>query len=164
MKYILAAAILSAGLGCGFLQQGGSMSNGVPLPEKTAGALEPPPAAQRNVAPERLVLTGKEWSWIRTVYNNDTIIVPAKPGVFTLTFNSDGTVNAVTDCNRMRGSYSVEGRLLSFGDMAATRMYCPDSQETKFATMLSHVSAFLFTDKGELVLEMKFDTGVILFE
>ena len=110
-----------------------------------------------------MTLFGKEWSWIRTAYNNDTVVVPAKPGVFTLTFNKDGMVTAGTDCNRMTGSYRVDERLLSIGDLAATKMYCPDSQEAAFAKMLSQVSAFLFTSKGELVLELKFDSGQILF-
>ena len=99
-------------------------------PEKTTGAIELPAATQADVDPERMVLTGKEWSWMRTIYNNDKIVAPVKPGVFTLTFNNEGIVNVGTDCNRMRGSYSVEGRLLSIGDLAATRMYCADSQET----------------------------------
>ena len=159
----MAAAILATGLGCGFLQQGGSTATSVSPPVQAAGNIELPAATQADVDPEHMTLFGKEWSWVRTMYNNDTIVVPAKPGVFTLTFNKDGRVNAGTDCNRITGRYSVDERLLTIGDLAATRMYCPDSQENEFAKMLSQVSAFLFTSDGELVLELKFDSGTILF-
>lgn len=160
---IIAAAILSAGLGCGFLQKGDSSAPAVSPPVQAAGEIELPTATQADVDPERMTLTGKKWSWVRTVYNNDTIVVPIKPGVFTLTFNNDGRVTVGTDCNRMSGSYSVDERLLSIGDLAATRMFCADSQETIFADMLAHVSAFLFTSGGELVLELKYDSGQIVF-
>ena len=159
----MAAAILSVGLGCGFLQKGGSATASVSPPVQAAGNIEIPTATQADVDPEHMTLFGKEWSWVQTLYNNDTIVVPAKPGAFTLTFNKNGMVNAGTDCNRMTGSYSVDERLLTIGDLAATRMYCPDSQENEFAKMLSQVSAFVFTSKGELVLELKFDSGQILF-
>jgi len=160
----MAAALLSAGLGCCVLQQSDSTSTLISQPEKAASEIEIPTATQVDVDPERMTLTGKEWSWIRTVYNNDTTVVPAKPNVFTLTFNEDGRLNATTDCNRMNGSYSVDGRLISFSKLAATRMYCPDSQENEFADMLSKVSAFLFTSEGELILELKFDTGQVVFK
>ncbi len=159
----MAAAILAAGLGCGFLQQSDATATTVSHPVQAAGDIELPTATQADVNLERMTLFGKEWSWVRTMYNNDTIVVPAKPGVFTLTFNKDGRVNASTDCNHMTGSYSADERLLTIGDLAATRMYCPDSQENEFAKMLSQVSAFLFTSNGELVLELKFDSGTILF-
>ena len=162
--FVILAVLLLAGSGCSALKQSDTVTTAVSLPEKAAGEIELPAATQADVDPEHMTLFGKEWSWVRTVYNNDTIVVPIKPGVFTLTFNNDGIVNVGTDCNRMSGSYSVEGRLLSIGDLAATRMYCADSQETIFADMLSQVSAFLFTSKGELVLELKFDSGQILFK
>ena len=164
LTYVMVAVLLSAGVGCGFKQPADSVTTAVSPSEKAADIAELTAASEIDVDPARMTLNGKEWSWIRTVYNNDTTVVPAKPNVFTLTFNEDGRLNATTDCNRMTGSYSIDGRLLSIGKLAATRMYCPDSQETKFADMLAQVSAFLFTSKGELVLELKFDSGQILFK
>jgi heat shock protein HslJ len=161
---IVAATLLSVGLGCGFLHQSDPTTNVVSPPEKTASEIALPTATQVDVDPQRMTLTGKEWAWVQTVYNNDKIVVPTKPDVFTLTFNSDGTLNAATDCNRMNGSYSVDERLLTIGKLAATRMFCPDSQETVFADMLSQVSAFIFTSRGELVLELKYDSGQIQFK
>jgi heat shock protein HslJ len=161
---IVAATFLSAGLGCGLQQQSNPVTATVSPPAKAADIAELTAASEIDVDPAQMTLNGKEWSWIRTVYNNDKIVTPAKPGVFTLTFKSNSTVNAATDCNRMTGSYSIDGRLLSFSKLAATRMYCPDSQEGEFADMLSQVAAFLFTSKGELVLELKLDSGQMLFK
>jgi heat shock protein HslJ len=161
---IVAATFLSAGVGCGFKQPADSVTTAVSPSEKAADIAELTATSEIDVDPARTTLNGKEWSWIRTVYNNDTTVVPAKPNVFTLTFNEDGRLNATTDCNRMTGSYSIDGRLLSFSKLAATRMYCPDSQEGEFADMLSQVAAFLFTSKGELVLELKLDSGQMLFK
>ena len=64
----------------------------------------------------------------------------------------------------MMGSYTVENSTLSFSQLASTRMYCADSQEDQFAKMLANVSSFLFTPRGELVLELKFDSGHILLK
>jgi heat shock protein HslJ len=164
LAYVMVAVLLSAGVGCGFKQPTNSVTTAVYPSEKTADIAELTATSESDVDPDQMTLNGKKWSWIRTVYNNDTTIKPTKSGVFTLTFNNDNTMTVGTDCNRMNGSYSVDGRLLSIGKLAATRMYCPDSQESKFADMLSQVAAFLFTSKGELVLELKFDSGQMVFK
>jgi heat shock protein HslJ len=158
----MATTFLSAGLGCGLQQKSSPVTATVSPPAKAADSVwaDNPDEAD----PERMTLTMKKWLWTRTVYNNDKIVTPTTPGVFTLTFKSNGTLNAATDCNRMAGSYSIDDRLLSFSKLAATRMYCPDSQESKFADMLSQVAAFLFTSMGEIVLELKFDSGQMLFK
>ena len=137
---VLPFLLLLAAAGCSFLERGSAES---------AGAMS---------------LDMKEWTWIRTLYNNDTTVVPAKADAFTLSFSSDGRVNATTDCNQMMGGYTVEGNKLSFSQFASTRMYCADSQEDQFAGMLANVVSFLFTPRGELVLELKFDSGHILLK
>jgi heat shock protein HslJ len=45
--------------------------------------------------------------------------------------------------------------------MMSTRMYCEGSQEQLFSKMLENVSSYLFTDDGQLVLELKYDSGSI---
>lgn len=143
---LTALILLSICTGCAYLQQ-----NNISTPAD-------------SVRPDTPGLSMKQWSWVRTVYSNDTIAVPAKPGSFTLTFKDDGTVHAATDCNRMFGNYSVDGRKLSFSKLAATKMYCPDSQEQDFAKMLSQVTSFLFTPDSRLVLELKYDSGQMIFK
>lgn len=139
LAWVTAALLLSAVTGCAVLHQ------------------DERPSVE-------LRLDTQTWTWIRTLYSNDKIVIPAKPGVFTLTFRDDGSLNATTDCNRMFGSYSVDETQLSFSKLAATKMYCPDSQEHDFANMLSQVTSFLFTADSQLVLELKYDSGQMIFE
>ena len=47
--------------------------------------------------------------------------------------------------------------------MAMTRMYCEGSQETEFVKMLLEVRSYFFTDEGELIFEIKLDSGVMRF-
>ena len=113
--------------------------------------------------PDRMTLDMTTWRWIRTVYNDGTIITPQKPEAFSLTLRKDGTVSVKTDCNSMSGNYVVSGKRIEFKDMATTLMYCEGSQEQVFSSMLGNVQSFLFTSRGELVLELKFDSGSIIF-
>lgn len=113
--------------------------------------------------PARMTLGMTKWNWIKTTYNNDTEVVPKKAGAFTLDFK-DGKVSVSTDCNGMGGSYEVLDNKLKFGDMATTLMYCEGSQEGDFSKMLGEVDSFFFTNKGELVLELKLDSGSMIFK
>jgi heat shock protein HslJ len=103
------------------------------------------------------------WKWIRATYNDGREIVPRRADAFTLTFRADGMVAVTTDCNRMTGRYTTNGRELTFGKMAATKMFCADSQETEFAGLLANTSSYFFTSRGELVLKLKFDSGSVVF-
>ena len=76
----------------------------------------------------------------------------------------DGRVQGTTDCNGFSGAYTTDGHKIQFDDkMAMTRMYCEGSQEAEFVKMLLEVRSYFFTDEGELILEIKFDSGSIKF-
>jgi heat shock protein HslJ len=113
--------------------------------------------------PARMKLDMQTWNWIKTSYSNDTTVTPKKEKAFTATFAKDGKVSFTTDCNRMSGGYTVTGNKLVFGPIAMTKMYCEGSQENEFAKMISEVGSFLFTSKGELILELKLDSGQMVF-
>lgn len=113
--------------------------------------------------PDMMSLTMKPWSWVRTTYNNDTSVVPNQADAFTLTFNEDNAFSATTDCNAVGGQYLVDESKITFENVMATEMFCEDSQEQEFTAMLNEVQSFLFTSKGELVLELPLDTGSMIF-
>jgi len=113
--------------------------------------------------PARMTLTMQTWTWIKTLYNNDTTIVPQKTKAFTLIFNTDGTFSATTDCNGVGGAYTVKDNTIAFSKMMSTLMYCDGSQESEFTKMLEATQSYLFTSKGELVLDLKYDTGSVIF-
>lgn len=113
--------------------------------------------------PARMTLSMQTWTWIKTLYNNDTTLAPKKAKAFTLTFKKDGSFSATTDCNSMSGSYTIKGSQVSFGNIASTLMYCDGSQEGEFAKMLQEVQSYHFTSKGELIFDFKFDSGTMTF-
>lgn len=113
--------------------------------------------------PARMKLNMKAWSWISTTYNNDTQVKPRDSKKFTVTFKDNGTFSATTDCNSVGGDYAVNGNKISFDKMISTMMYCDGSQEGDFTKMLGEVSSYHFTSKGELIFDLKYDSGSAIF-
>ncbi|MBP6866220.1 MAG: META domain-containing protein [Candidatus Pacebacteria bacterium] len=111
----------------------------------------------------KMTLGMKTWNWIKSTSNDGSVITPKKPGVFTLQFKNDKTFSATTDCNGIGGEYIVKDTQISFDRMMSTMMYCEGSQETGFSGMLSAVQSYYFTPKGELILNLKYDSGSMIF-
>ena len=112
---------------------------------------------------KRMSLGMKKWEWVRTQMNDGKIITPERLGAFSIVFNKDGSIAIGTDCNTMRGTYTVQGNSLTFSQMISTKMYCEGSQEQEFASHVHEVGSYLFTSKGELILEIKMDSGTMIF-
>jgi len=108
-------------------------------------------------------LQSKTWTWERTIYSDGTAHTPNESGAFTLTFTDEGQVQVTTDCNNMRGGYIVTDHRIEFGRLASTRMYCEGSQENLFAGMLENVTSHFIDDEGRLILELKYDSGSMIF-
>lgn len=113
--------------------------------------------------PSRMTLTMKPWVWESALYNDGREITPKQSGAFTLTFGADGQFSAKTDCNSMAGSYTAENGTLTFGQIAMTKMFCEGSQEMVFAQLLETTSGYHFTARGQLILDLKFDSGSVVF-
>ncbi len=111
----------------------------------------------------KMTLGMKKWEWVKTQMNDGKITIPKKTGVFTLAFAKDGKVSIGTDCNSMGGIYTVKGTKLTFSQIISTIMYCEGSQEQEYSKTLGEVASYLFTSKGELVLEIKMDSGTMIF-
>jgi heat shock protein HslJ len=113
--------------------------------------------------PDSMKLDMKTWTWIRATQDGNEI-APRQAQAFTLTFGTDGTFSATTDCNRVRGGYTAQGRDLKFAEaMIATRMFCADSQEQVFTGLLQKTAGYSFTSRGELVLQLAGDAGSATF-
>lgn len=113
--------------------------------------------------PSRMTLTMKEWVWESALYNDGREILPLRERVFTLTFGADGNFAAKTDCNSMSGSYTARDGNITFGPIAMTKMFCQGSQEMEFAKLLETTSGYHFTARGQLILDLKFDSGSAVF-
>ena len=42
-------------------------------------------------------------------------------------------------------------------------MYCEGSQESDFQKLLQNTGSYHFTSKGELIFDLKFDSGTVTF-
>jgi heat shock protein HslJ len=114
--------------------------------------------------PSRMTLGMKKWTWVSALYNDGREVKPKATDAFTLSFGSDGRFSATTDCNSMSGSYTTGANGLEFSQIVSTKMYCEGSQEAEFATMLQTAQGHHFTSRGELIVDLKFDSGSVVFK
>ncbi len=112
--------------------------------------------------PSRMTLTQQTWRWTKTLYSNKEVL-PKKVQAFSLTLKENGEFSATTDCNSLSGRYTATKSALTFGDMVSTLMFCADSQEAEFSSMLSQTQGYYFTSKGELVFELTLNAGTMTF-
>ena len=113
--------------------------------------------------PSRMTLGMNAWRWIYAQYNDGREVRPKEGKPFTLTFRDDGTFGATTDCNSVGGNYSARDGSISFTDIMMTEMYCEGSQDADFAELLENSQSYHFTSRGELVLDLKYDSGSVVF-
>ena len=94
----------------------------------------------------------------------DTSLINGIVQPFTLSFTKEGQVSGTTDCNSFHGTVTVEKHKIHFGEnMAMTRKFCEGSQEMEFIEMLQNASSFFFTSRGQLIMELKYDSGSMIF-
>ncbi len=118
-------------------------------------------AAVGKYGPDALI--DVPWAWDGSRYNNDTEVLAAEGREYRLMFKADGSLQIQADCNRIFGNAAVEGRSISVTLGPGTRMACaPDSQDQQFLRDLEGVAVW-FLKKGDLYLDIKFDTGTMRF-
>lgn len=103
----------------------------------------------------------KPYRWEKTVTVSGNVVVPVKSDVFLMTLGKEKMMFSTTDCNSLRGSYTITDTELTFGPMASTMMACEYSQETEYAKMLGEAKTYTAT-KGSLVLGLA-DGGKMFF-
>lgn len=108
-------------------------------------------------------LMTRDWVWISALYNDGRIVEPNSPGSFVLSLSEDGNFSAMTDCNRMSGGYTADQSSIIFGQIAMTKMFCEGSQESEFLQILEGAVGYHFTSRGELIIDLKFDSGTATF-
>lgn len=126
------------------------------------GIVEPNFSGEADTA--RMTLGMQSWTWVSALYNDGREIRPVGTKPFTLTFGTDGKFSATTDCNSMGGSYVADGDRITFSQMYSTKMYCESSQETEYAKLLENTSGYHFTSRGQLILDLKYDSGSVIFK
>ncbi len=110
----------------------------------------------------RSTLTMKPWKWVSTTYSDGKKIT-AKTPKFVLTFTKDGNFSSATDCNTIAGKYTDVEKRVTLSDMVSTLMACENAQEGEYTKALSQVSTYFFRTNGELVFDLNYDSGSIIF-
>ncbi len=99
------------------------------------------------------LITENRWIWTETVYSDEETFIPNYPEEFVLTFNEDGSMGSLTDCNSMGGNFEIdEEKNIGFSEFFSTKMYCEGSQESDYMTMLQDSENFTF-ENGNLILK-----------
>lgn len=117
-----------------------------------------------EVDTSKMILGMKKWFWVSAQYEDGRQEYPRDPQEFTLTFDEKAkTVSIGTDCNSGSSTYTTKDGVITFGPIASTLMFCTESQETEFFQFLENTSGYHFTSRGELILQLKFDSGTVTF-
>ena len=118
-----------------------------------------PPVAEPTSAPQVLIpisqaeLTNGTWQWVSGRESQGAMpnVVP-DPENYTVTFNTDNSLNIKADCNTVLGTYELSGDKLTITLGASTLMACPPgSSADKFLAQISTASS-VGTGFGSLVI------------
>ena len=128
-----------------------------------------PPTVTAQVGPMAATLPeappsieGVEWQWVKTISSADSTWESPNREKYTLRLEAERAAGAA-DCNRFTGPYTLTGRDLAFGAMAVTRAMCPpESLGDRYTRWLGQVAS-QFTRGDTLFLELKFDSGTMVF-
>lgn len=105
-------------------------------------------------------LAGRGWQW---THFRDAKQDYDVTGAYTVTFNADGTVAVVADCNQANGTYRVDDVNLTLSILATTLAACPaGSLGGSFVEYLNQAGTFAFGDNTLSVLLMA-DGGTMTF-
>jgi heat shock protein HslJ len=108
-------------------------------------------------------ITGGVWQWLRSEYSDDSTVVAADPSRYTLQLVAGGRLSIQADCNRVGGTYTLEGSRLMLQLGPTTLVACgPDSQADTYLRDLERVVTYVF-NATNLLLNMRLDTGNMLF-
>lgn len=122
----------------------------------------PPPGLTQTAGAE-LQLTGTVWTWTGSLFNDGKRWTPNDPNTYHIEFTPQGTVSVRADCNRVAGTYTIDGNRLTITLGPSTLVACPPgSLGNEYVRQLGMVTSYLFHG-GHLVLEFKFDSGTMTF-
>ncbi len=116
-------------------------------------------------AADRQALAGTSWQLKQIQFNDGTLLTANPPENYVLEFSGSGEVFVQADCNRAIGQFSETGdRRLSITMGPTTLAACsPESIGTRFLQALNDSNSYFFQEDGNLIIEIKFDSGSLQF-
>jgi heat shock protein HslJ/LysM repeat protein len=108
------------------------------------------------------LLTSTTWAWMSFTNPAQQIAIES-PLSYTLTFQGDGTLAVLADCNNAFGDYTISGSSLSIQMGPMTLAECPPgSRYNEFITYLGSTAKLFFED-GNLFIDLMADGGTLGF-
>ncbi|MDJ0675303.1 MAG: META domain-containing protein [Calothrix sp. MO_167.B42] len=108
-------------------------------------------------------LMGEHWELWEIRYNNGERIKVNQPHRYTLEFICDANVKIRADCNRARGTYTLNGSQLTIQIGAMTKVACPpDSIADRYLHDLGAAANYFIQD-GQLYIDLRGDVGTMVF-
>jgi D-alanyl-D-alanine carboxypeptidase len=130
--------------------------------EPTAAPAKPITAPVETASVDMDALTASPWQWVSFTSPMEQYTVE-NPQSYLLTFNADGTVNIVADCNNAIGSYTTDGSSISIEMGPMTKAACPpESRSDDFVKYLGSAAIYFFQD-GHLFIDLIADSGTTEF-
>ena len=152
---------LADGVEC--LRETGPCTADGEMHESLSAILYEPAQKPSNRTPDQADILGIDWQWQATRYSNDTTAEPKDPARYRLRLEADGTVRITADCNQAGGRYRIEGHRIVIEIMHSTMAaFEPGSLEAIFLRDLA-AAAIYFMRQGDLYLDLKFDSGTMVF-
>ena len=130
-----------------------------PLPTAVVVETKPNPTAMDQLKTIQKIT----WHWVSFTSPVEQYEIE-NPESYTMTFNEDGTLNIVADCNNAIGSYTDEDGALSIEIGPMTLAACPEgSRSDQFIQYLGYAAIYFFQD-GHLFIDMFADGGTLEFK
>lgn len=95
----------------------------------------------------------------------DGMSFKAEGDSFTLSLTTENTLTGKGDCNRLMGGYKSDNAngTISFGNVASTRMFCPNqANEDKFLKLLGEIDGY--TIDGNMLMLVANGELKLMFE
>lgn len=133
----------------------------VPPTETSAPPVDP--TATEPESGETSDITGIAWQWADLIETEPAALsVVPDPAKYTLLLRDDGTADITADCNKVSGSYTLDGNMLTISTLGpSTLAYCgEESLDQQYLQLLDRVKSFT-VDAGELQLDLVSGAGTV---
>lgn len=138
----------------------GTTPTAAPTPAAPAPTAAAPTAAAAASPAGAPALTTSPWQWSSFSSASEQLKVET-PASYQLTFNADGTLTIVADCNNAAGTYTDQDGALTIAVGPMTMAACaPESRSEQFVKLLGAAARSFFAD-GALFIDLAPDGGVM---
>ena len=124
---------------------------------------QPVPAAEAPAAAKQMQNT--TWQWVSVTDQSTRVVTDVPiPKQYTITFNSDGTLDGKADCNSFSGTYSMTNGVIITISTSTQALCGANSMDQQYLQLLASVVAGGPDGAGGLALESAGGAQRMLFK